>query len=160
MTRALSLAICKGLRRLLDLFLATKKKRTWTYKELQECIHQREQQNEEAITLIIDGKTDFRLTKDLEIQVETIVKGDDKLVEISMASILAKVERDMVLDTLHEQFPQYGFAQHKGYGTKMHYQALEDYGITNQHRKLFLKKMIPEWKIIPFDMQSKNSFTD
>jgi ribonuclease HII len=68
---------------------------------------------------------------------ETIVKGDDKVPEISAASILAKVCRDGEMVAFDEQYPSYGFAGHKGYGTKQHMQAIEQLGPSPIHRQTF-----------------------
>lgn len=78
---------------------------------------------------------------------KTVVHGDDRLAEISIASLLAKVGRDHEMYELAKSYPHYSFEQHKGYGTKAHYQAIEQYGICPIHRKLFLKKYFPDWKI-------------
>lgn len=69
--------------------------------------------------------------------VETIVKGDDKIPEIAAASILAKVMRDREMLLLDREFPQYGFAQHKGYPTKLHLAAIREHGVLPIHRKSF-----------------------
>lgn len=68
---------------------------------------------------------------------ETIVKGDQKVAEISAASILAKTARDAEMRRLHDLYPAYGFAQHAGYGTAAHLQALENHGVTPVHRRTF-----------------------
>lgn len=68
---------------------------------------------------------------------ETVVKGDDKVAEISAASILAKVCRDGEMVAFDEQYPGYGFAGHKGYGTKQHMQAIEQLGPSPIHRRTF-----------------------
>jgi len=73
----------------------------------------------------------------LDVRAEAIVKGDEKVQEISAASILAKVHRDRMCQNMHAQFPQYGFDAHKGYGTAQHLQALRTWGITPFHRKTF-----------------------
>lgn len=73
----------------------------------------------------------------LEIRSEAIVKGDEKVPCISAASILAKVTRDRWCKQYHVEFPQYGFDQHKGYGTAEHLAALRQYGACPQHRKTF-----------------------
>ena len=70
-----------------------------------------------------------------------VVGGDGKCAEIAAASILAKVTRDRYMLQMAEQYPQYGFAQHKGYGTAAHYAALREYGPCPVHRPSFLKKM-------------------
>jgi ribonuclease HII len=68
---------------------------------------------------------------------ETVVKGDDKVAAISAASILAKVTRDAEMTVFDGQYPGYGFAGHKGYGTKQHMQAIEQLGPSPIHRKTF-----------------------
>jgi len=73
----------------------------------------------------------------LDIRAEAIVKGDDKVPAISAASILAKVSRDRWCQEYHQQFPQYGFDQHKGYGTAEHLAALRLHGPCPQHRRTF-----------------------
>jgi ribonuclease HII len=66
-----------------------------------------------------------------------IVKGDSKVAAISAASILAKTARDELMLRLHEQYPQYGFAEHKGYPTAVHLAALREHGVTEIHRRSF-----------------------
>ena len=78
----------------------------------------------------------------LSIPAQAIIGGDGKSACIGTASIIAKVSRDHKMLELDEQYPQYGFAKHKGYGTKLHYQALEEHGVLPIHRRSFLKK----WK--------------
>jgi ribonuclease HII len=73
----------------------------------------------------------------LGIRAEAIVKGDEKVQEISAASILAKVHRDRMCEEMHRQFPDYGFNAHKGYGTAVHLKALQTLGATPFHRKTF-----------------------
>ncbi|MCH5190918.1 MAG: ribonuclease HII [Oscillospiraceae bacterium] len=75
---------------------------------------------------------------------ETIVKGDGKSMSVAAASILAKVSRDRFMLDLAKEYPQYLFEQHKGYGTKLHYEMIEKFGISPVHRKSFLKKIIGE----------------
>ncbi|WP_304585010.1 ribonuclease HII [Acutalibacter muris] len=77
----------------------------------------------------------------LAIPGETIVKGDSKCACIAAASILAKVSRDRLLREWDTQYPEYGFAKHKGYGTKAHYEAINKYGILPVHRRSFLKNL-------------------
>ena len=72
----------------------------------------------------------------------TLVKGDAKSISISAASILAKVSRDRYMKELAERHPEYKFEQHKGYGTKLHYEMIEQYGILPDHRRSFLKKIL------------------
>lgn len=77
----------------------------------------------------------------LSIRGETIVKGDGKSPSIAAASILAKVSRDRFMLEIDKKYPQYQFAKHKGYGTKLHYEMLEKYGISDCHRLTFLKNL-------------------
>lgn len=88
---------------------------------------------------LIDGN---RIPKGISIPCETVVKGDSKSCSIAAASILAKVTRDRLMQEYHEQYPQYGFIKHKGYGTKEHYAAIEQHGICEIHRPSFLKNVI------------------
>lgn len=77
----------------------------------------------------------------LDIAELTIVKGDSKSANIAAASIIAKVSRDRYMLEMAEKYPEYQFEKHKGYGTKLHYEMLEKYGISPIHRKTFLKKL-------------------
>lgn len=74
----------------------------------------------------------------------TVVKGDAKSMSIAAASILAKVSRDRFMLEMAEKYPEYEFAKHKGYGTKLHYEKIAEFGISEIHRKSFLKKIIGE----------------
>ena len=69
-----------------------------------------------------------------------VVKGDARVASIAAASILAKVARDQYMEAIDAVYPQYGFAVHKGYGTKRHYEAISQYGMCPIHRRTFLKK--------------------
>ena len=89
---------------------------------------------------LIDGNR----AKDFGLPVRTIVKGDSLSASIAAASILAKVTRDRLMEELDETYPQYGFAVHKGYGTKRHYAALQEFGPCEIHRRTFLKKFYGE----------------
>jgi len=82
---------------------------------------------------LIDGNR----CPELPIDAEAIIKGDAKEPAISAASILAKVTRDRQMIKLHERFPQYGFAQHMGYPTEMHFAALKEFGACDEHRRSF-----------------------
>ena len=90
--------------------------------------------------VLVDGN---RLPR-WEYASEPVVKGDDRVPAIAAASILAKVQRDSELVALDEQYPGYGFASHKGYPTAAHLQALQDLGVTPQHRRSFapVKKLL------------------
>lgn len=87
---------------------------------------------------IIDGNR----TPELNVPCNYIVKGDAKSMSIAAASILAKVSRDRLMLEYAEQYPEYRFEKHKGYGTKVHTQALKEYGCCPIHRKSFLKKIL------------------
>ena len=89
---------------------------------------------------LIDGNRE----KDFGIPVRTVVKGDSLSMNIAAASILAKVTRDDLMVQMAEQYPEYGFEIHKGYGTKAHYAALTEHGASPIHRKTFLKKFYGE----------------
>lgn len=86
---------------------------------------------------LIDGNRN----KGIELPSRCIVKGDAKCADIAAASILAKVTRDRYMLKLAEEYPQYHFEKHKGYGTKLHYEALREYGSSPVHRPSFLRKM-------------------
>ena len=85
---------------------------------------------------LIDGN----IVKGISVPARSVVGGDGKVAAIAAASVLAKVTRDRLMLTLAEKYPQYGFENHKGYGTKEHYAALEKYGPSPVHRMSFLKK--------------------
>lgn len=80
----------------------------------------------------------------LDIEERTVVKGDAKSVSIAAASILAKVSRDRYMLEMDKQYPEYQFAKHKGYGTKLHYEMLAEHGVSPIHRRTFLKKILGE----------------
>lgn len=86
---------------------------------------------------LIDGNR----TKGIEFPAESVVGGDGKCANIAAASVLAKVTRDRYMLELAEQYPDYGFEQHKGYGTKLHYEKIREFGPSPVHRPSFLKKM-------------------
>ena len=85
---------------------------------------------------LIDGNK----TPGLDIEQRAIVKGDGKSANIAAASIIAKVSRDRYMLEMAAKYPEYQFEKHKGYGTKLHYEMLEKYGVSPIHRKTFLKK--------------------
>ncbi len=84
--------------------------------------------------ILIDGNDNIPYETDYRY----VVKGDAKSQTIAAASILAKVSRDRLMSELDKKYPQYGFAKHKGYGTKMHMQAIQEYGVSDVHRKSFM----------------------
>ena len=85
---------------------------------------------------LIDGNR----AKDFGIPLETVVGGDGRSASIAAASILAKVTRDDYMLKMAEEYPEYGFEIHKGYGTKAHYAALSEFGACSIHRNSFLRK--------------------
>ncbi len=89
--------------------------------------------------ILIDGNKKFETS----VPSETIVKGDAKSFVVGAASIVAKVARDRIMRKLDESFPEYYWAKNKGYGTKQHIEAIKKYGVTEHHRKLFLRKIFP-----------------
>lgn len=86
---------------------------------------------------LIDGNR----SAGIEVPARCVVKGDATCADIAAASILAKVTRDRLMLQLAEEYPQYGFEQHKGYGTAAHYAALREFGPSPVHRPSFLRKM-------------------
>ena len=97
----------------------------------------------------LEGKADFALIDgnretDFGVPCMTVVKGDSRSANIAAASVLAKVTRDIYMENLAEEYPQYGFEIHKGYGTKAHYAALTEHGMCPAHRRTFLKKFYGE----------------
>lgn len=88
--------------------------------------------------VLVDGNQKI----DTDIPLETVVKGDSKSESIAAASIIAKVTRDRLLIEYDKKYPEYGFAKHKGYGTKAHIEAIKKYGLTPIHRPSFCKKFV------------------
>lgn len=70
-----------------------------------------------------------------------LIKGDAKCMSVAAASVIAKVSRDRLMYELDERYPEYEFKKHKGYGTKLHYEKLKQFGISEVHRKSFLKNL-------------------
>jgi len=87
--------------------------------------------------IIIDGTMNFLMGTKLEKYVSPLKKGDFLVKEISAASILAKVERDKYMAELDAVYPEYGFGKHVGYGTAAHQKAMEEFGLTPEHRRSF-----------------------
>ncbi|MFV0447513.1 MAG: ribonuclease HII [Vibrio sp.] len=83
--------------------------------------------------VLIDGNKVPKLPMDAI----AVVKGDLRVAQISAASIIAKVVRDQEMEQLDKEFPQFGFAKHKGYPTKAHFEAIEQHGVIEQHRRSF-----------------------
>jgi len=86
--------------------------------------------------ILVDGNKTF----ETDIHIKSLVKGDSLSANIAAASILAKVSRDRFMLKLAERYPEYRFEKHKGYPTKLHYEMVEAYGISDVHRKTFFKK--------------------
>jgi len=78
---------------------------------------------------------------EVTIAQKSIIKGDENIYSIAAASIVAKVFRDSVVSGFDNVYPDYGFSSHKGYGTKVHYEALKKSGLTSEHRRTFLKNL-------------------
>ncbi len=87
---------------------------------------------------LVKIQLDGSLRAPVEYAQETIIHGDSLIPLISLASIAAKVERDRLMCVLAEEYPQYGFEIHKGYGTRAHYEALGEYGLCAIHRRSFI----------------------
>lgn len=96
------------------------------------------------VQLLIDGRfTIPNLSwKPFNITQQAIIDGDASVLSISAASILAKTYRDRLMVKLHHKFPRYEFARHKGYGTELHRQAIQKYGLTSVHRVSFCASMV------------------
>jgi ribonuclease HII len=93
----------------------------------------------EVTKIYLDGSL---YANETYINQETVIKGDEKIGQIALASIIAKVYRDTKMKALAEVFPNYGFESHVGYGTKAHYEAIKKQGITEHHRTSFLKRVL------------------
>lgn len=94
--------------------------------------------NVELDVVFVDGN--FKI--DISLPQRTLIKGDAISYSIGAASILAKVYRDRLMCEFDKIYPQYGFAQHKGYGTKMHRDAIREYGLCEIHRRTFIKNRL------------------
>lgn len=90
---------------------------------------------------LIDGNRDKGQSAAITTPHRCLVKGDSLSASIAAASILAKVSRDRFMVKMAEQYPNYRFDQHKGYGTKLHYELLRTYGPSPIHRRTFLKNL-------------------
>ena len=150
-TRAINTAIIKSLYVMLSNILNTKIKKKIKKTDIIKIIEDYNNKTKDWIEMIIDWKTDFWIWKEYPIKTKTIIHWDAENIQISMASILAKVSRDKILDTISLKYPEYHFDKHKGYGTKLHYESIEKYWLLPEHRKLFLKKIFPERKIQKYD---------
>ncbi|MBR5155342.1 MAG: ribonuclease HII [Clostridia bacterium] len=88
--------------------------------------------------VLIDGNDNIPY----DVDYQYVIKGDAKSQSIAAASILAKVSRDRLMMKLDKEYPQYGFAKHKGYGTKDHIMAIQKYGVSDVHRKSFMTNKV------------------
>jgi ribonuclease HII len=86
------------------------------------------------VEVLLDGT----LKAPAEYRQQTIIGGDESVPLISLASIAAKVTRDRLMRALADEYPEYGFEKHKGYGTKAHYEALKTHGLCTIHRRSFI----------------------
>ena len=111
--------------------------RNATYKAMNEAVNSLKIQPE---YVIVDGDA----VTNMEIPHTCVIKGDAKSLSIAAASILAKVSRDRYLVELDKKYPEYQFAKHKGYGTKLHSEMILKYGPCPVHRRSFLKKLLGE----------------
>lgn len=93
--------------------------------------------SDKDVLLLIDGNT---FQSEYQYSYQTVVKGDSQVFSIAAASIIAKVARDRVLNMYDKIYPEYGFAKHKGYGTKTHREAIKKYGLSPAHRQSFTIK--------------------
>lgn len=96
--------------------------------------------------IIVDGN---RFKPILDIPYQTIVKGDSKYMSIAAASVLAKNQRDLYMERIHEEYPMYNWKKNKGYPTEEHREAIRKYGITPYHRKSF--RLLPDQLALDFD---------
>lgn len=95
---------------------------------------------DERLFLCVDGT---RIIPDIIANQQSIIAGDAKVFSIACASVIAKVLRDRIMNDYAKQYPAYGFEKHKGYGTKMHFEMIAQYGLCPIHRKSFLKNHFP-----------------
>jgi ribonuclease HII len=91
--------------------------------------------------VFLDGGLYLGKSQIKNYQLKTVIRGDEKIPAISLASIVAKVIRDKKMEQLHKKYFRYGFDKHKGYGTKRHFCAIKKNGICILHRKTFLKNL-------------------
>ena len=91
-----------------------------------------------SFKILLDGGLYLGSTKHSGIRTTTLIRGDERIIAIKLASIVAKVTRDRYMRKLHLRYPQYNFQKHKGYGTKEHFRALKKSGISEVHRLTYL----------------------
>lgn len=107
---------------------------------LNKCLEKLEVPTESGrAEILLDGSL---IAPDKYENQKTIIGGDDSEPIISLASVVAKVTRDKYMEMKAKQYPEYNLAQHKGYGTRAHMEAIEKYGLSNFHRKSFLRRFL------------------
>jgi predicted adenine nucleotide alpha hydrolase (AANH) superfamily ATPase/ribonuclease HII len=123
-------------------------------------LHRQEIPNSYAFLagLIRDGNHTFWLDQTLNLPVVTIIKGDQKNALISAASIVAKVERDLYMTQISEQYPEYFLHKHKGYGSKLHRESIATHGLSPLHRSTYCKNIVPHTPVIA--SEAKQSIID
>ncbi len=92
------------------------------------------------VAVFLDGG--LKVDVSSKIYTKTVIRGDEKIDAIKLASIVAKVNRDRFMVKMHKKYPKYGFDKNKGYGTRMHIKAIKSKGVTKIHRLTFLKNYI------------------
>lgn len=112
-----------------------------TFLAMRKALEEIENKLEKVDVVLVDGNHKI---KEYNKNQEAIIKGDAKSMSIAAASIIAKVTRDKILINIAKEYPQYLFEKHKGYGTKLHREIINEKGICKYHRKSFLKKIINE----------------
>lgn len=123
----------------INILNATKEGLTIAIKEMEKNLKEKELGFDKPDIILVDALT--KIDTD-HIPYKSIVKGDAKSYSIAAASIIAKVTRDRIMQEYDEIYPQYGFTNHKGYGTAKHIQAIKQYGPCPLHRKTFIKNFI------------------
>ena len=93
-------------------------------------------------TFFVDGNRTPQIPSDRDANVVAVVKGDSKIPQVMAASILAKTARDRYMTEMDSRYPQYGFAIHKGYGTRAHIEAIRRFGPCPLHRMTFLRRIL------------------
>ena len=91
-----------------------------------------------SLKILLDGGLYLGNAEHKGIKTSTLIRGDERIVAIKLASIVAKVTRDGYMRRLHRRYPEYDFVSHKGYGTKKHFRALKKFGISDVHRLTYL----------------------
>ncbi|MDR0383963.1 MAG: ribonuclease HII [Christensenellaceae bacterium] len=124
----------------INIYEARRKAMALAIDELLEKLNKLNYRGEE-IEVKVDGGNLHLKTKN-DLQIEYIIKGDEREYAIGCASIIAKVERDRLMIGLADEYVQYGFERHKGYGTKEHIKAIREFGLCGIHRKSFCRKFM------------------